>query len=144
MMERILFTSGPFLAAGKDLLTAPELLWRVPDDSGCAGSGGVFKGTSPTSLQISSGALFPFSALPDGISGDPAAWTGASEWGLFKEGHVAPQRNDKADRVRSKAGIGWLWSQEPGRGQEVWQKGIWGLSPSWKHHFPRQELSLGG
>lgn len=47
-------------------------------------------------------------------------------------------------RVRSKAGIGWLRSQEPGRGQEVWQESIWGLSPSCRHHLPGQELSWGG
>lgn len=82
-------------------------------------------------------------SLPDGISGDPAVWTGASKWGLFREGHVAPWRNDNPGRARSEAGIGWLQPQEHGRGQEVWQKGIWGLSCPWRHRLPGQELTLG-
>lgn len=77
----------------------------------------------PSHLRSALGLYFPLSALPDGISGDPAVWTGASEWDLFREGHVAPQRNDNPGRVRSKAGIGWLRSQEHGRGQEVLAKG---------------------
>lgn len=98
----------------------------------------------PSHPKPALGLRSPLSALPDGISGDPAVWTGASEWGLFREGHVAPRRNDSPGRVRSEAGIGWLRSQEHGRGQEVWEKGIWGLSHSWRHRLSGQELSLGG
>lgn len=124
-------------------LTGPELLWRVSGGSRCAGSGGFFNRISPISPQISSRAPFPSQCPPRWDLWRSCSLDRGQKWGLFREGHVASRGNDKPGRGSSEAGIGWLRSQEHGRGQEVWQKGIWGLSCSWRHHVPGQELSLG-